>query len=183
MGYHLYLITSNFKFWLYNLFRDNNKFVPENLFEKRFNKTLKEKQNYQNSNEENSLSLKTEENNYSVKLSLTKPFHISGNSKTRPQSNYIETSARNIKNNTIENSHKKAYIIHRLAIPQMYRKNNIATKLMEYALNKAKEEGIEILKSDTEVSNDKMNRLFIKLGYIYKGQFVDEMFKRFCLGK
>lgn len=72
----------------------------------------------------------------------------------------------------IENSHKKAYIIHRLAIPQMYRKNNIATKLMEYALNKAKEEGIEILKSDTEVSNDKMNRLFIKLGYIYKGQFV-----------
>ena len=107
MGYHLYLITSNFKFWLYNLFRDNNKFVPENLFEKRFNKTLKEKQNYQNSNEENSLSLKTEENNYSVKLSLTKPFHISGNSKIRPQSNYIESSARNIKNNTIENSHKK----------------------------------------------------------------------------
>ena len=107
MDYRLHLITSKFKFWLYNLFRENNKFLPKNLFEKRFNKTLKEKQNYQNSNEENSLSLKTEENNYSVKLSLTKPFHISGNSKTRPQSNYIETSARNIKNNTIENSQKK----------------------------------------------------------------------------
>ena len=111
MDYHLYLITSKFKFWLYNLFRENNKLLPENLFEKRFNKTLKEKKNFQNSNEENSLNIKTEENNYTVKLSLTKPFHISGNSKIRPQSNYIESSARNIKNNTIENSHKKELTI------------------------------------------------------------------------
>ena len=61
MDYHLYLITSKFKFWLYNLFRENNKLLPENLFEKRFNKTLKEKKNFQNSNEENSLNIKTEE--------------------------------------------------------------------------------------------------------------------------
>ena len=107
MDYRLHLITSKFKFWLYNLFRENNKFLPKNLFEKRFNKTLKEKQNYQNSNDENSLNLKNEENNYSVKLSLTKPFHISGNNKIRPLSNYIESSSRSIKNNTIENSQKK----------------------------------------------------------------------------
>ena len=46
MDYHLYLITSKFKFWLYNLFRENNKLLPENLFEKRFNKTLKEKKKF-----------------------------------------------------------------------------------------------------------------------------------------
>ena len=72
----------------------------------------------------------------------------------------------------IENSSKKAYIIHRLAVPKEYRNIGVATKLMDFIENKAEKEHIEVLKSDTEISNDKMNRLFLKLGYVYKGQFV-----------
>ena len=71
----------------------------------------------------------------------------------------------------IENSKEKSYILHRLAIPREYRKQNIATKLIRYAENKAKSNNIKILKSDTEVSNIKMNNLFIKEGFIYKGHF------------
>ena len=71
----------------------------------------------------------------------------------------------------IENTHKKSWILHRLAIPLKFRKNSIATKLMRYVEKKAKEQDIEILKSDTEVSNTKMNQLFKKEGYQYKGKF------------
>ena len=71
----------------------------------------------------------------------------------------------------IDNSKEKAYILHRLAIPKEYRKQNIATKLMNYVENLAKEQNIKVLKSDTEVSNYKMNNLFIKEGFIYKGKF------------
>ena len=82
-----------------------NKIKPENLFEKKFNNTLNDKSNFENLKNENLLKMKRDDNNYSVKLSLTKPFQIS-NTKTRPQSNYNE-SARNLKNHTIENSMKR----------------------------------------------------------------------------
>ena len=36
---------------------------------------------------------------------------------------------------------------------------------------KAKENNIKILKGDTEISNTKMNNLFIKEGYKYIGRF------------
>ena len=72
----------------------------------------------------------------------------------------------------IENSKKKSYIIHRLAVPKQYRKQGIATKLMEFAEEMAKNNNIEVLKSDTEVCNDKTNKLFIKLGYEFKGIFI-----------
>ena len=71
----------------------------------------------------------------------------------------------------IENSHEPAYILHRLAIPKQYRNNNIATKLMNFAEEKAKENNVKVLKSDTEVCNTKMNSLFIKKGYKYIGKF------------
>ena len=71
----------------------------------------------------------------------------------------------------IENSKKKSYIIHRLAVPKQYRKLGIATKLMEFAEEIAKNNHIEVLKSDTEVCNVKTNKLFIKLGYEFKGVF------------
>ena len=71
----------------------------------------------------------------------------------------------------IVNSQKKAYIIHRLAVPAEYRRNNIANKLIIFSENFALQNGAEILKSDTEVSNVKMHNLFSKSGFIYKGNF------------
>ena len=74
-------------------------------------------------------------------------------------------------NELLKNSPKKAYILHRLAISKKYRNNSIASKLMKFAEKKAKENIIKVLKSDTEISNDKMNNLFIKEGYKYIGRF------------
>ena len=74
-------------------------------------------------------------------------------------------------NELLENSHEKSYILHRLAIPKKYRKNSIATKLMRFVEEKAKDNNIKVLKSDTEVCNIKMNNLFIKEGYKYIGKF------------
>ena len=71
----------------------------------------------------------------------------------------------------LKNSPKKAYILHRLAVSKKYRNNSIAYKLMKFAEKKAKENIIKVLKSDTEISNDKMNNLFIKEGYKYIGRF------------
>ena len=71
----------------------------------------------------------------------------------------------------LENSHKKSYILHRLAIPKQYRNSNIATKLMRFAKTIAKENNINVLKSDPEISNAKMNNLFIKEGYKYMVNF------------
>ena len=71
----------------------------------------------------------------------------------------------------IENSQEKSYIIHRLAVPVEFRKQNIATNLIAYAEGLASANGAILMKSDTEISNDKMNRLFEKLGYFHKGIF------------
>lgn len=71
----------------------------------------------------------------------------------------------------VETSNKKSIIIHRLAIPENYRKLGLAQKLISYAENKAKEDKISIIKADTEVSNIKMNNLFNKLGFKVKGNF------------
>ena len=71
----------------------------------------------------------------------------------------------------IANSQEKAYIIHRLAVPMEYRRNNIAYKLFEFAEQYAKMNDAKIVKSDTEVSNTKMNNLFNKLGFAYIGKF------------
>ena len=71
----------------------------------------------------------------------------------------------------IANSKEKAYIIHRLAVPMEYRRNNIAYKLFKFAEQYAKMNDAKIVKSDTEVSNTKMNNLFNKLGFAYIGKF------------
>lgn len=71
----------------------------------------------------------------------------------------------------VETSDKEAFIIHRLAIPKEYRKLGLAQKLISYAEDKAKEDKISIIKADTEVNNEKMNNLFIKLGFKVKGTF------------
>lgn len=69
----------------------------------------------------------------------------------------------------LENSAEDSFIIHRLAIPQEYRKQNIATKLIEYAEAHAINHQVRLLKSSTEVSNIKMNRFLERQGFIHKG--------------
>lgn len=81
------------------------------------------------------------------------------------------TKDNNEYNGLLKTTNKKANILHRLAIRKENRKEGIASKLFKYAEELAKENDIKILKADTEVHNIKMNTLFIKLGYIKKGEF------------
>lgn len=74
----------------------------------------------------------------------------------------------------LENSEEDSFIIHRLAIPQEYRKQNIATKLIRYAEVYAKDHQVRVLKSSTEVSNFKMNNFLIREGFICKGNYTYE---------
>ena len=69
----------------------------------------------------------------------------------------------------LENSIEESIIIHRLAIPKEYRKQNIATKLIQYAEVHAINNQVKVIKSSTEVSNLKMNNLLQREGYVWKG--------------
>ena len=71
----------------------------------------------------------------------------------------------------LENNKEKAIILHRLAIPKRYRKQNIAMKLIKYGEDYAKNNNVKVIKSDTEISNQKMNNLFKKAGFSFKGTF------------
>ena len=71
----------------------------------------------------------------------------------------------------LDNSEEDSYILHRLAIPQEYRKQNIATKLIKHAEVKAINNQIKVIKSSTEVSNVKMNNLLLREGFEYKGNY------------
>ena len=72
----------------------------------------------------------------------------------------------------LENSIEDSYIIHRLAIPQEYRQQKIATKLIQYAEIEAKNNQVRMLKSSTEESNIKMNSFFIRHGFTHKGKYI-----------
>ena len=74
----------------------------------------------------------------------------------------------------LENSLEDSFIIHRLAVPQEYRKQKIATQLIQYAEVHAKNHQVNILKSSTEVSNDKMNKFLVRHGFINKGYYTYE---------
>lgn len=60
-------------------------------------------------------------------------------------------------------------IVHRAAISPDFRKRGIATKLLEYAEEIALSIGASSLRTDTSSENDKMNALFKKLGYEFRG--------------
>ena len=74
----------------------------------------------------------------------------------------------------LENSLEDSFIIHRLAVPQEYRKQQIATKLIQYAEVHAKNNQVNVLKSSTEVSNEKMNKFLIRHGFVHKGIYTYE---------
>ncbi len=74
----------------------------------------------------------------------------------------------------LENREGESIIIHRLAIPKEYRKQKIATKLIRYAEVHAKNNQINVLKSSTEISNEKMNNFLIREGFTHKGIYTYE---------
>ena len=69
----------------------------------------------------------------------------------------------------LENSKEESVVIHRLAIPKEYRKQKIATKLIRFVEVEAKNNQIKVLKSSTEVANEKMNKFLIREGFTHKG--------------
>ncbi len=73
--------------------------------------------------------------------------------------------------NLIKTSTETSYILHRMSIPKKFRKQGIASKLMLFAEKLGKENNIDVIKADTEISNTKMNHLFLKMGYVLKGTF------------
>lgn len=71
----------------------------------------------------------------------------------------------------LENSKEISYILHRLAIKNGYRNQNIAYKLLQFCEKLAIKNNIKVLKGDTEEKNLKMNTLFLKLNYKKVGEF------------
>jgi GNAT superfamily N-acetyltransferase len=65
---------------------------------------------------------------------------------------------------------KKAMIIHRMAVNSNFRNQKIGTRLMKFAEELAKNNGVVYLKTDTYSLNIKMNSLFKKFGYKLAGQ-------------
>lgn len=84
---------------------------------------------------------------------------------------FMVISKENDYDELLETTNKPAYILHRLAIKKEYRKDGLATAFFKYAENLAKENNILVLKADTEEHNIKMNNLFMKLGFVKKGEF------------
>lgn len=74
-------------------------------------------------------------------------------------------------NELLENSKETSYILHRLAIKQGYRKQDIARNLLDFCEELAIKNNIKVLKGDTEEKNLKMNSLFLKLNYQIIGEF------------
>ena len=70
-----------------------------------------------------------------------------------------------------ESSKELGYVLHRLAIPKEFRKQNIATKLMNYAEERARINKIKVVKASTELSNTKMNNLLLREGFVCKGEY------------
>ncbi len=68
-------------------------------------------------------------------------------------------------------SRDESYIIHRLGVNKNYRNQKIAQRLLEYGEKIAKKNNIFLMKSDTKITNIKMNNLFQKVGYIKKCEF------------
>lgn len=65
----------------------------------------------------------------------------------------------------LQSTKEDAYIMHRLGVDKSYRSSGIASILMSYAEELAQKDNVYLMKTDTEVNNLKMNRLFTKLGY------------------
>lgn len=63
-----------------------------------------------------------------------------------------------------------AIVLHRMTVNPAYRKQQIGTKLLQFAETYALETGYHYLKTDTYSTNYSMNYLFIKRGYRKTGE-------------
>lgn len=63
-----------------------------------------------------------------------------------------------------------ALVVHRLAVDPEFRGHGIATALMEEAEALAEEQGIHVLRVDTNALNEAARKMFVKLGYTYAGE-------------
>jgi N-acetylglutamate synthase-like GNAT family acetyltransferase len=68
------------------------------------------------------------------------------------------------------NLDETAVVVHRLAVDPDFRGAGIATNLMQQAEKVAKEDGIEVLRIDTNTKNKATQKLFPKLGYKLAGE-------------
>ena len=69
-------------------------------------------------------------------------------------------------------SNEKCMVIHRMAVNPKCRNSGVGSKLMNFAEELARQNGMNYLKTDTYSINTKMNSLFRKFNY----QFVGEMY-------
>jgi ribosomal protein S18 acetylase RimI-like enzyme len=63
-----------------------------------------------------------------------------------------------------------AIVTHRLAVSPKQRGKGIAAALMMEAEHEAKRRGIDVLRVDTNTTNEATQRLFPKLGYLFAGE-------------
>lgn len=63
-----------------------------------------------------------------------------------------------------------AIVVHRLAVDPGFRGQGVAFALMEQAERNARDEGVGVLRVDTNTQNEATGRLFPKLGYTLSGE-------------
>jgi GNAT superfamily N-acetyltransferase len=63
-----------------------------------------------------------------------------------------------------------AIVVHRLAVDPAFRGAGVAAALMQQAELIAREQGVSVLRIDTNTQNAATQRLFPKLGYTYAGE-------------
>jgi len=63
-----------------------------------------------------------------------------------------------------------AIVVHRLAVSTRYRGKGIAAELLQQAEAEALKRGIKTLRIDTNTANEATQKLFPKMGYVFKGE-------------
>ncbi len=63
-----------------------------------------------------------------------------------------------------------ALVLHRMTVNPTFRCQGIGTKLMQFAERFALENNLNYLKTDTYSTNQKMNYLFVRQGYVKRGE-------------
>lgn len=80
---------------------------------------------------------------------------------TRIQDPWYEKADWTVKDNYI--------VLHRLAVSRKHHGQGMAKALLEFAIDYAKENNIDIIKADTYSKNPRMPGLFLKMGFRYVG--------------
>ena len=60
-------------------------------------------------------------------------------------------------------------VLHRMAVSPAARRKGVGSRLMAFAEEQARAQGLRCVRSDTYSTNEKMNRLFLRCGYRQAG--------------